>query len=139
MPNWTKLSRTGANKMLPTKKVWKNVKKHFASGIRDVLSNPANKKRNGYAHKVGEERLDQMDDNKKFFAQQMLESKQVAIQLCEELDQIKNNSNTSNDSDKNTKELTEQEKFIKFIKSMTFAKGGASRPQKNKNDMPNNE
>ena len=73
-----------------------------------------------------------MNDNTKFITQQLLESKQVAMELREKINQLKNKSNTSNTtkqngSDKKTKELTNQEKFMEFMKTMSFAKGGAPR------------
>ena len=127
------------------KKVWKNCKKHFASGICDVLTNPANNKQNEYANKVVEKKLEEMNNNTKFIAQQLLESKQVAIELYEEINKIKkipktSNTTQQNNSDKQTRLLTNQEKNMKFIGSMSFAKaGGAPRPQKILIDMANGE
>ena len=126
------------------KKVWKNVKKHFAVGIRDVQGNPANKKESGYANKALEKELEEVKDNTKFIVEQLLESQQVAMKLQEKLDELENKSNTSNTNnqngnDKKTKVMTDQEKFTEFLKTMTFAKGGARRGQKVTNDMPNSE
>ena len=54
------------------KKVWNNIKKHFTSGIWDVLTNLANKKEIGYVNKVVEEKLEELNESIKFFTQQVL-------------------------------------------------------------------
>ena len=94
------------------KKAWKNVKKHFAVGIRDVQDNPANKKESGYANKAVENELEEVKDNTKSIAEQLLESQQVAMKLQAKLDELENNSNISNTnnqngSDKKTKVMTD--------------------------------
>ena len=78
------------------KKLWKNVKKHFAVGIRDIQNNPANKKESGYVNKAVQKELEEVKDNTIFIAEQLLESQQVAMKLQAQLDELGNKSNTSN-------------------------------------------
>ena len=86
-------------------------------GLRKIQNNPAYKKQAGYANKVVEEQMEEMKDTQRFLAQQLLdqqkeieEYKENAMQLNQQLREVKKTPKTSNTLQKNVKEMTEKER-----------------------------
>ena len=112
-----KLIRDWCKKSTPDRKDWDDCIKHFQSGLREIQTNPANKKQAGYANKVVEEKMEEMKDTQRFLAQQLLdhkkeidEHKENAMQLKQQLQEVKKTPRTSNKSQKDVKEMTEDER-----------------------------
>ena len=126
----------------PDKKDWGKCKKHFQAGLRDVENNPAYKKQAGYAKQAAEvkEEIEEMRENHRFLANQIIEHKKViekyeerANQVSQEFEEFKKTPKTSNTSQKSVKDMTEKER-----KKYYFDMFSARQPTQKLGGKPNN-